>query len=86
MDQVPQVCQTSTSSYTWEVLQVNIVQLQFLQAGFDCTGNVVDVVVVNFGCDEKLLARDTTLLDGSSEFGLCLVYCMYPSVELWKTS
>lgn len=54
-------------------LQIDVIQLQLLQAGLDSSSNVVDVVIVHLGSNVQLLTRDTTFFDGCAEFSLGLV-------------
>lgn len=54
-------------------LQIDIVELQLLQAGLDSSSNVVDVVIVHLGSNVQLLTRDTAFFDGCAKFGLSFV-------------
>lgn len=54
-------------------LQVNIAELKFLQALINGFGNVFDPIR-DFGCDEELFTRDTTLLDGLADLGFIVVH------------
>jgi len=54
-------------------VQVDVVQLEFLQAGLQSTGDVRDITN-HFRGHEELAARYTRFFDGRPELGLCLVH------------
>jgi hypothetical protein len=84
MDEVPEVCQTSAYTRSWRGSQVDIVQLQLVQARLDCASDIIDVVVVYLCGDEEFLTRDTALFDCSTKLSFGLVYWIYVSEALGK--
>lgn len=60
--------------------QVDVVQLQLLQAGLDRIWDVIDVVH-DLGSDEELLPVNAALLDGNTKLGLGLVDCQLVSMS-----
>jgi hypothetical protein len=74
VDEVPTLFSIQVVSTDIEDLQINIVQLQLLQARLDSSRNVVDVIVVDLGRDVQLLTRNATLFDRGAQLSFGLVY------------
>ena len=54
-------------------LQINIVQLELLQANTDGIGDIL-YIRADFGRNEELFSRYTTLLDGNAKFRFIAVH------------
>src|SRR5690242_5293846 len=75
MDEVAAFRQLEAKLMAMQVsLQIDVIQLELLQARLQSTFNIVHVRLINFASYEKLLALNTRLLNAGSELWFCLVH------------